>query len=1308
MRALITLVLGLALSVGYGQTVGGAGWCKTSANPNTITSLRVVNQKNMCSNVWDTLARKMYYYDYALTVGSRWVEFIPLTPPIGAETVVTAGAGIAVSGIGSSASPYVVTNTGDLSTTNEIQHVDTLRYATDSLFISLYLDGRPQKKVYIPQSPGGIYGTSDTTTGNHIAAIAAGKTLTIRSQGDTGGGIVPFRIESNGSEPDITGFYANGDSLLISRSDTEFLIHSSAGITIMADGVLALQGDSILLNAVGPALSSEKTFLQITPGGFVKYTEGVSLSQTNLIAGENIAFAGDTIKATGGGGDTIWLRDGIDTYYSEGNVRVGSASQGRRFIVYNDYSSTGAAASVDYDNISLQNIDATAGNWSAMSSYGSGGLIDASIGFRHLDHGSGYGQISLFARSSGDGFAQTVDFSPTLSRFYYPVQLRNTTFESGYSTTFNHPVTFNDGFTVNTVSPTFNTPLTLGSSGVGSRLKVWNDYSSTSAASSDAFGAIALTNRNNTNNNWTAIQWDASGGAIAADMAAQFTSHASSYADIAFHTRSNTGYDEVLRITGGASQPRRVGVNDATPSQSLDVNGTARITGSDGTATALMGRDADGDISALGLSGLSIVSGVLTNSSPSGSGTTNYLPKWTGSTALGNSLVFDNGTNVGVGTASPSKLLHVEGVAYVNGNIELPTTTSTVGSIIVNNQRAAHFFNSGTFVGLLAGNYTQTGIQNTGIGQLAAGALTTGSYNSAFGYSAGELITSGYENTAFSRYALGSNTTGYQNVAVGSTAMYGNVSGAANTGVGYDALRSPSSGNYNTAIGANSLNSGGASISDNTAIGASSGFNAAGSGNVFIGKDAGYNETGSNTLYIDNSNTSTPLISGDFSTNRVGINVAVASLTQALHVSGNARVTGAYYDSNNDPGSSAQILSSTVTGTDWVAASTLGDNWGSQVVMTTGSTLDGNGTTGSELKVNTNGITANEIAADAVGSSEIATDAVGSAEIAANAVGSSELAATTVTAGTYGSATQVPVTTFDADGRATGVTNTTITGILSGLTATRIPFASAANALADDALLTWNNTTKRMSIGNTGGSPQAAIHVAEGSVASFEAFRAAATVSGNMLFTLTNANNAGGASNNILTQNVGGSSAGDPLHQYVIGGVGTWVEGVDNSNADKFIIGYESTPGSGSDWLTISTTGQVGIQNNAPAHALDVTGRATATLYQGKTGTPTHVFGTGAGTTPTLNSLTGSTNGIFLQFTTGTTPTPGGNIISITYPTAFTTTSYPVFSAGNAQMATDYNKFYVSAATATAMTLTANGTLAASTTYVLRLNISGR
>jgi hypothetical protein len=46
-----------------------------------------------------------------------------------------------------------------------------------------------------------------------------------------------------------------------------------------------------------------------------------------------------------------------------------------------------------------------------------------------------------------------------------------------------------------------------------------------------------------------------------------------------------------------------------------------------------------------------------------GTGTTNYLAKFTGSTTLGNSQVFDNGTNVGIGIATPGAKLEIKQTA---------------------------------------------------------------------------------------------------------------------------------------------------------------------------------------------------------------------------------------------------------------------------------------------------------------------------------------------------------------------------------------------------------------------------------------------------------------------------------------------------------------------------------------------------------------------------------------------------------------------------------------------------------------------
>jgi hypothetical protein len=59
--------------------------------------------------------------------------------------------------------------------------------------------------------------------------------------------------------------------------------------------------------------------------------------------------------------------------------------------------------------------------------------------------------------------------------------------------------------------------------------------------------------------------------------------------------------------------------------------------------------------------GVRVDSARTADSTSAVSGTTNYVAKFTSGTAIGNSQIFDNGTNVGIGTASPGAKLEVNG-----------------------------------------------------------------------------------------------------------------------------------------------------------------------------------------------------------------------------------------------------------------------------------------------------------------------------------------------------------------------------------------------------------------------------------------------------------------------------------------------------------------------------------------------------------------------------------------------------------------------------------------------------------------------
>jgi hypothetical protein len=100
-----------------------------------------------------------------------------------------------------------------------------------------------------------------------------------------------------------------------------------------------------------------------------------------------------------------------------------------------------------------------------------------------------------------------------------------------------------------------------------------------------------------------------------------------------------------------------VGIGTSSPAYKLDVAGTARFTGTVQIGTYTL-PNTDGAINyVLKTNGAGVVSWQPDNTAAgtvTGSGTAGYLPRWSSASALTNSVIYDNGTNVVVGVGQPA------------------------------------------------------------------------------------------------------------------------------------------------------------------------------------------------------------------------------------------------------------------------------------------------------------------------------------------------------------------------------------------------------------------------------------------------------------------------------------------------------------------------------------------------------------------------------------------------------------------------------------------------------------------------------
>ncbi|MCB0398882.1 MAG: hypothetical protein KDD26_04520, partial [Winogradskyella sp.] len=149
----------------------------------------------------------------------------------------------------------------------------------------------------------------------------------------------------------------------------------------------------------------------------------------------------------------------------------------------------------------------------------------------------------------------------------------------------------------------------------------------------------------------------------------------------------------------------------------------------------------------------------------------------------------------------------------------------------------------------------------------------SGSRNIAIGHSS-LFNNQGTNNVSVGVNSLFNNTSGSENISIGYNSLYSATTASSNTAVGSYALFNTTTGRYNTALGTSALynNSTG---QNNTAIGFWSGYNSTGNDNVYLGYRAGFSNADNNRLFIENTDSNTPLIYGEFDTNILRINGAL-------------------------------------------------------------------------------------------------------------------------------------------------------------------------------------------------------------------------------------------------------------------------------------------------------------------------------------------------------------------------------------------------------------------------------------------------
>lgn len=232
--------------------------------------------------------------------------------------------------------------------------------------------------------------------------------------------------------------------------------------------------------------------------------------------------------------------------------------------------------------------------------------------------------------------------------------------------------------------------------------------------------------------------------------------------------------------------------------------------GTAGTAGATGHTGATGPTGATGATGVGTagVTGATGATGPGGvSGTLNYVAKFTAATTVGNSLIFDNGTNVGIGTASARSKIYLRTALTATmyegifDSVTGPTSATAIYDAFFASMNGQGVLN----IGVGASSFGTTTGQNEGAEFLASGSstLNIGVHGDAYGVGAGPNY-GGYLEAAGGSTAInvGSRGSAQSSAAAPNLGLFGvsDSSTVENEGVEGDAVSTlASSANYGVA-----------------------------------------------------------------------------------------------------------------------------------------------------------------------------------------------------------------------------------------------------------------------------------------------------------------------------------------------------------------------------------------------------------------------------------------------------------------------------------------------------------------------------